>query len=747
MRASACVGRIGGLAVALGVGAGIVTGGIAVGWAAPAEDSISSADSPKRGSAVQRSAVQRSAAQRLAAARHNQSDLPKPAAVLRARSARSTPATASVESVPSPFSGPAVPGPPIESPANWMVLASARRVAAPRAAATSVNPISAFFFNQGPTVSATQIGQTDAGVISGEISVIDPDSGTFTYSVATNPVQGSVVIDATGNYTYTADPSVVHDGTLDAFQVTVSDAASGFHIHGFAGLLNLLTFGLFGGDPHSTTSVVNVVVTAVNKVPTATLTVDPPSASTGVVNGGVIAVDGDGDPLTYAASGAVKGTVVVDTGGGFVYVPTAAARHAAASLTAAAAEKADVFTITVADDHGGSIEVPVSVSISAANVVPVAAPNVGSPNVATGVVAGAVIGVDADGDALSFSGSTTTSKGSVVVAPNGSFTYTPTALARHAAASATAGPQDTTDTFTVTVVDGYGGTVEVPVSVTISPAAVTFSFVYGSGSQYWSAESRSALETSATRLARSIVVGAPVTITYDVIGQNSPSSSFLASNYTNFTSSSAGHYGTVVQTKILTGTDANGSLYDSQITWNFAYPWALGDSVAGNQYDFQSVAMHEMVHSLGMLTGVSSPSDMDQNWTTYDSFISTSDGTAVIDPNYVWNAVYTPNLTGGNGGLYFNGPNAVAAYGGPVPLYNPGTWASGSSISHLDRADAPAGVSYLMDPSDGYGPGVRVISAVEIGILTDLGYTISPGYAFFFIGFGLLRRRRGTPRR
>jgi hypothetical protein len=37
--------------------------------------------------------------------------------------------------------------------------------------------------------------------------------------------------------------------------------------------------------------------------------------------------------------------------------------------------------------------------------------------------------------------------------------------------------------------------------------------------------------------------------------------------------------------------------------------------------------------------------------------------------------------------------------------------------------------------------------SVEIGILTDLGYTISPGYALFFIGFGLLRRRRGTPRR
>ena len=256
-----------------------------------------------------------------------------------------------------------------------------------------------------------------------------------------------------------------------------------------------------------------------------------------------------------------------------------------------------------------------------------------------------------------------------------------------------------------------------------------------------------ALDAAATRLSSYIVVGAPVTITTKLIGQSNPGSNFLASSFTNFAGGGAGYYGTVVQKKILTGIDANGAVADSQLTWNFAYPWGLGDTVAGNQYDFQSVAMHEMVHSLGFLSGIGSPASIDTNWSTYDSFLSTSAGTAVIDPNYTFNTAYTANLTGGNGGLYFDGPNAVAAYGGLVPLYTPGTWASGSSVTHLNPTPVkPAGTTgYLMDPSDGYGLGVRVITPVEVGILEDLGYTIvtpSGASVFVIFGFGLMRRRR-----
>jgi len=414
----------------------------------------------------------------------------------------------------------------------------------------------------------------------------------------------------------------------------------------------------------------------------------------------------------------------------------------AASLVATDADRADTFIVTVADGYGGVAEVMVAVTIAPANVAPVATSTSGIPDATTGVVAGTVLGVDADGDALTYSGPSSTAKGSVAIAPDGTFTYTPTALARHNAAF----QSDTADSFSVIVTDGYGGSTVVPVSVVVSPASVEFDFVYGTGSEYWSAAARTALETSATRLSSSIVAGRPVVVTYSVIGQNDPGSNFLASNSTTFTSSAAGYYGTLVQAKILTGVDANGSATDSRITWNFAYPWALGDAVPGNQYDFQSVAMHEMAHSLGILSGISSPTSNDRNWTTYDSFLSTADGTAVINADYTWNTAYSANLTGADGGLYFDGPNAVAAYGGLVPLFTPEPWEPGTSVVHFDPDRAPSGQTYLMSPYYDRGAGVRTLTPVEMGMLTDLGYTVvypsGVSVAFLFIGFGFVRRRQ-----
>lgn len=335
----------------------------------------------------------------------------------------------------------------------------------------------------------------------------------------------------------------------------------------------------------------------------------------------------------------------------------------------------------------------------------------------------------------------------MAITADGAFTYTPTALARHVASLVNAPQADATDSFTVTVSDGNGGTADVPIDVVVSPASITFAFAYGTGSQYWSDPARAALQSAATRLASYIVVSRPVTVTYDVIGDSNGGSNLLATAFAGFVSNSPGYYGTVVQTKVLTGADANGAATDSQLSVNFAFPWALGNTVAGNQYDFQSVAMHELVHTFGVMTGLGDPSSIDRNWTTFDRHLANAAGTSPIGGDYVWNAAYTPNLTGGNGGLYFAGPNAEAAYGGPVPLYTPATWTSGSSLTHLDPAHAPAGTTYLMDPSDGYGPGVRVLTPVEAGMLADLGYTVyqGPVFAVFFLGLRLRRRRRDQP--
>ena len=91
-------------------------------------------------------------------------------------------------------------------------------------------------------------------------------------------------------------------------------------------------------------------------------------------------------------------------------------------------------------------------------------------NTTTGVVKGTVTATDPNSDTLTYKGTTTTAKGKVDVAGNGSFTYTPTAAARHAAAAENADPTALTDSFTVTASDGHGGTLDVEVDVTITPA-------------------------------------------------------------------------------------------------------------------------------------------------------------------------------------------------------------------------------------------------------------------------------------
>lgn len=108
--------------------------------------------------------------------------------------------------------------------------------------------------------------------------------------------------------------------------------------------------------------------TPVNHAPTASApALGTPSASTGAVKVTIAASDADGDPLSYTVSaGPAKGTLSAITNGVLTYTPTAAARSKAALSTATAADKQDTFTITVSDGAGGAVAVPVTVTVLAA---------------------------------------------------------------------------------------------------------------------------------------------------------------------------------------------------------------------------------------------------------------------------------------------------------------------------------------------------------------------------------------------
>ncbi|MGV0991163.1 MAG: Ig-like domain-containing protein [Mycobacterium sp.] len=810
MRASAFVGRVGGLAVALGIGAAALSnaalGTAAQASAAPADTSGSSAASdtatqtdstasaprsragrssaaspaqhgarrsadstpvvaaPAKGSgpvsrgisapvaAVQSQSIDRSAARVVAApavgsnpvvaqtvtATASQALGTAPAAVpvmTPAPAAAVAPATGALGSVLSPLLG-TNPGAPVEAPLSWVVLAVARRQesqtpVAPAAAVVTTAAVA----NVAPAISTVVLSSPNAstGAVTGTVKATDANSDKMTYKAVTSGAKGTVSITTAGVFTYTPTAKARHAAakvgattavTTDTVTVTVTDAKGA-----------------------STTKAVTVTISPKNAVPVTKQTVRTPNSSTGVVTGSVTATDADKDALTYSGSATTtKGTVSVNaTTGAFTYTPTATARHTAAKLTATAADKTDTFTVTVADGYGGTVAVPVTVTVSPKNTAPVSGTTtVGTPNAGTGVVTGTVTATDAENDALAYSALATTTKGSVTVnASTGAFTYTPTDTAR-----GTAG----TDSFTVTVVDGYGGSTPVVVSVpitakTVTTAKVTYVFNYTSGAQYWTPESKAALQASADQIAAYIVVSQPVTLTFDVTAANAPNSDTMASTGSDLTSSRAGFYNTVVQNKILTGVDSNGVTADGYIDVNFGTGYVFGDTVSASQYDFKSTMMHEMLHAYGFLSYTYEPgNNRDTYWTKFDSFIGTKSGAKVVNLNgYKFNTAYNTNLTGGAGGLYFLGANAVAAYGGPVPLYTPNPWEAGSSVSHLDDSTFTGVKAQLMNAMADTGLGIRTLSNVELGILTDLGYTVKQNptaASVLFVGLIFLRRRR-----
>lgn len=346
-----------------------------------------------------------------------------------------------------------------------------------------------------------------------------------------------------------------------------------------------------------------------------------------------------------------------------------------------------------------------------------------------GPITGTIGAVDPEGDALTYKVTADPSFGTVTVGQDGSYSYSP--------GTSFVG----TDNFVVTASDSglhinlfavrrSAGTIA-SVSVTQGQAApqLRFQFNYGSGAQFWSPEARSALESAAAKLASYFVVTAPVTLTFDVTGQFSPLSPTLASAGSDFADPrAAGFMKTIVQNKIQTGSDGNGSAADGTISWNFGSPWTFGNTVSTGKLDFQGTAMHELLHTFGFLSNVTQPgTNSGTTWTLFDSFVVDSAGNKAISGNYKWDSSYNPNLIGRDGGLYFNGPNAVAANRGPVSLYTPNPWESGSSLSHLNDMVFFGSNDQMMNAKASAGSGIRTLSAVELGILRDIGYNVVGG--------------------
>jgi VCBS repeat-containing protein len=250
----------------------------------------------------------------------------------------------------------------------------------------------------------------------------DVDGDSLTAALQDGPTSGAVEMNADGSFTYT--PNADFNGS-DSFTYVVDDGQGGTAI----------------GTVSITVNPVNDAPVAVNDE--ATTDEDMP------VSGNVLTNDSDvdGDSLTAALQdGPANGTAEVNADGSFTYTPNADFNGS------------DSFTYVVDDGQGGTAVGTVSITVNAINDAPVATDDEAVTDEDM-PVSGNVLAndTDADGDSMTAALQDGPANGTVELASDGSFTYTPNA------------DFNGSDSFTYVVDDGQGGTAIGTVSITVNP--------------------------------------------------------------------------------------------------------------------------------------------------------------------------------------------------------------------------------------------------------------------------------------
>jgi VCBS repeat-containing protein len=520
--------------------------------------------------------------------------------------------------------------------------------------------------NDAPTAAGASIGTAEDTVKSGTLpAASDVDGDTVTYAKAGDPVHGTVVVNPNGSYTYT--PAANYNGT-DSFTYTVSDANGG-----------------------NNTYTVSITVTPVNDAPTAA------GASIGTaedtVKSGTLpaASDVDGDTVTYAKAGdPAHGTVVVNPNGTYSYTP------------AANYNGTDSFTYTVSDTNGSSNTYTVSITVTPVNDAPTAAgASIGTAEdtVKSGTLPAAT---DVDGDAVAYAKAGDPSHGTVVVNPNGSYTYTPAAN------------YNGTDSFSYTVSDTNGGSNTYTVSITVTPVndAPT-----AAGASIGTAEDT---VKSGTLPAASDVDGD--TVTYAKAGDPVHGTVVVNPNGSYTYTPAANYNGTDSFTYTVSDANGGNNTYTVSIT---VTPVNDAPTAAG-----ASIGTAEDTVKSGTLPAAS---DVDGDTVTYAKAGDPAHGTVVVNPDGSY--TYTPaaNYTGTDSFSYTvsdgNGGSNTYTVGVTVTPVNDAPVAANAAIATREDTAVSGTLPAATDP-DGDAIAYAAAGAPQhgsIGIAADGSFVYTPG--------------------
>jgi hypothetical protein len=229
----------------------------------------------------------------------------------------------------------------------------------------------------------------------------------------------------------------------------------------------------------------------------------------------------------------------------------------------------------------------------------------------------------------------------------------------------------------------------------------------------------------------------------------------------DFISLNPGIYGGNVHEKITTGNDPDEDfMFDGYIRVNFNYNYQLCNSSNFDcRYDLFSIILHEVGHSLGLISFIGEDVDLkpvnkvgNNRYTIWDSFIHYGEITTGVfepliqsSPPQINNNIDFPEvLRSGklwtkNAGMYNNNQPVYSGNFTGNPFLNSVLLHPGSLVSHLDamvfsysfRTNFSPGypVDFVMNPTFRGGKINRVFSIPELRVFVDLGYSINPMFS------------------
>ena len=305
-----------------------------------------------------------------------------------------------------------------------------------------------------------------------------------------------------------------------------------------------------------------------------------------------------------------------------------------------------------------------------------------------------------------------------------------------------------------------------------TPVAFSFNYLDSAGEGFndpgYGVAARSALEyagalwgnyLSASYIGETIRVDTffnPLGTTVSTLAQTSPANSSwnnaaMPIKNTIFVDALANH---------IVGKDLNASKSEIKVTFNTdkAFYFGTDFNSPSTEYNFLSIAMHEVGHGLGFTSRI----DRDNSDGSIGGFITTTSSATGITNQYpsIYDRFLVDAATGGafltnmtdaqravaitGGSLYWAGAKGVAANGGVRPeLYAPNVVSSGSSVVHFDPV-----THFLLDSNAAKGEDV-MMDPVTLGVLADIGWSVTAvpephSYAMLLVGLAgmVLRARR-----